>query len=134
MDLCDVLRDRRKIEACLEALRGDRECTETDARTVAALRELLLHHGRAANSLYGALMHKGAHPGAILCAMEAHAVAFQVVCERQRYAPGAVPVSLLRSLVAEYFEEQEPVLAQARALLSSGHERELAAELPSPAQ
>jgi hypothetical protein len=126
VSICEVLqRDRRRIETGLEAL-----CAagngEQRGGTLAALRELLLHHGRAANSLYGALLRKGAHPGAILIAMEAHAVAFQLLCEVEREAHGGFDLEVLRTLVGQYFEEQEAVLAQARALLSSAQERELA--------
>jgi hypothetical protein len=132
VNIYDVLRrDQRRIIRSLEELVEVPPTAVAERRRVlGVLREQILHQGRAANSLYGALLRTGAHPGAILIAVEAHAVGWHFLNEMERHLDEPTwqgsPELLLR-LVQESFAEQAPALELGRELLTPDHARRLAA-------
>lgn len=131
MNIYDVLRrDQRRIARSLDELLGLPPAAVAERqRVLGVLRDQILHQGRAANSLYGALLRTGTHPGAILIAVEAHAVGWHFLNEMERHLDDPAwhgSPALLQRLVEESFAEQEPAFELGRELLTPAHARRLA--------
>lgn len=132
MNIYELLREGQTdvmslFDELLDAGDGD---AAVRRRGLARMQEALLHHGRAANSLYGALLRSGAEPSAILAAIESQTVVRQFLAEMERSAVESScwlgSVALLRRLVEEHFDEQEGAVLLAREQLPELDVRRLA--------